>query len=66
MSDPLAVPKTMQAMRQRGYALVVEGYMDVVALAQYGIAAQARADAPGVYVDGNKIASLGLRVRRRG
>jgi len=27
-----------QAMRQRGYALVVEGYMDVVALAQYGIA----------------------------
>ena len=27
-----------QAMRQRGYALVVEGYMDVVALAQHGIA----------------------------
>jgi DNA primase len=27
-----------QGMRQRGYALVVEGYMDVVALAQYGIA----------------------------
>jgi lipoyl(octanoyl) transferase len=29
-----------------------------------GIAAEARADAPGVYVDGSKIASLGLRVRR--
>lgn len=29
-----------------------------------GIAAAARADAPGVYVDGRKIASLGLRVRR--
>ncbi|MGQ3051005.1 MAG: DNA primase [Roseateles sp.] len=27
-----------QAMRQRGHALVVEGYMDVVALAQHGIA----------------------------
>jgi lipoyl(octanoyl) transferase len=29
-----------------------------------GIAAAARADAPGVYVDGAKVASLGLRVRR--
>ncbi|MFX7887194.1 toprim domain-containing protein, partial [Acinetobacter baumannii] len=34
-----------QAMRQRGYALVGEGYMDVVALAQYGI--------------GNAVATLG-------
>lgn len=33
-------------------------------LAEYGIAAQARRDAPGVYVAGRKIASLGLRVRR--
>lgn len=33
-------------------------------LARYGIAAAARPDAPGVYVDGAKIASLGLRVRR--
>jgi lipoyl(octanoyl) transferase len=33
-------------------------------LAAHGVAAQARADAPGVYVDGSKIASLGLRVRR--
>jgi lipoyl(octanoyl) transferase len=33
-------------------------------LAQRGVAAAARADAPGVYVDGRKIASLGLRVRR--
>lgn len=30
----------------------------------WGIAAEARPDAPGVYVDGRKIASLGLRVRR--
>ena len=33
-------------------------------LAHYGITAQARPDAPGVYVDGLKIGSLGLRVRR--
>jgi lipoyl(octanoyl) transferase len=33
-------------------------------LAGYGIKAYAKADAPGVYVDGAKIASLGLRVRK--
>jgi lipoyl(octanoyl) transferase len=33
-------------------------------LAAQGIAAQARRDAPGVYVDGAKIAALGLRVKR--
>jgi len=33
-------------------------------LAGYGIPAQARADAPGVYVGEKKIAALGLRVRR--
>lgn len=33
-------------------------------LAEHGIRAAARPDAPGVYVDGDKIASLGLRVRR--
>ena len=32
--------------------------------AEYGIEAQPRKDAPGVYVDGKKIASVGLRVRR--
>jgi lipoyl(octanoyl) transferase len=32
--------------------------------AQYGIEARSRADAPGVYVDDKKIASVGLRVRR--
>ena len=36
----------------------------VVTLADYGVAAAPRADAPGVYVHGAKIASLGLRVRR--
>jgi lipoyl(octanoyl) transferase len=33
-------------------------------LAEQGIAAVGRRDAPGVYVDGAKIAALGLRVRR--
>lgn len=32
-------------------------------LAEYGIAGKPRPDAPGVYVDGDKIAALGLRVR---
>jgi lipoyl(octanoyl) transferase len=32
-------------------------------LRQYGITAQARAEAPGVYVDQRKIASLGLRIK---
>ena len=33
-------------------------------LADYGIEAYPRADAPGVYVDGKKICSLGLRIRK--
>lgn len=36
----------------------------VTLLAEYGIEAVARADAPGVYAGDSKIASLGLRVRR--
>ncbi len=34
--------------------------------AQYGIEAQCRAGAPGVYVGGRKLASVGLRIRRGG
>jgi lipoyl(octanoyl) transferase len=33
-------------------------------LAELGIDAQARPEAPGVYVNGRKVASLGLRIRR--
>ena len=36
----------------------------VATLAHYAIESAAKADAPGVYVNGDKIASLGLRVRR--
>lgn len=34
-------------------------------LASHGVQAQARADAPGVYVNGQKIASLGLRLKNQ-
>lgn len=36
----------------------------VALLAAHGVAAAARPDAPGVYADGRKVASVGLRVRR--
>ena len=35
----------------------------IAVLASYGVTAAAKPDAPGVYVDGAKIASLGLRIR---
>jgi len=45
--------------------LVTALEQSVVALAAgYGIDAASRADAPGVYVDGVKLASIGLRIRR--
>lgn len=36
----------------------------IATLKQYGIQAQAKAEAPGVYIAGQKIASLGLRIKR--
>lgn len=33
-------------------------------LSEYGVTAESRRDAPGVYVEGRKIAALGLRLRR--
>ena len=33
-------------------------------LAQYGISSEARPDAPGVYLDKKKIASIGLRIKK--
>ncbi|NJN51253.1 MAG: lipoyl(octanoyl) transferase LipB [Gammaproteobacteria bacterium] len=47
----------------RGLVSAIEGAI-IDLLAGYGIFAAARADAPGVYVGGDKIGSLGLRVRR--
>ncbi|RKR06403.1 lipoyl(octanoyl) transferase [Kushneria sinocarnis] len=55
-------------VRRRGLGVravvsALEGSV-IDALAEHGIDAHARADAPGVYVGGAKIASLGLRIRR--
>ncbi|MGR8936035.1 MAG: lipoyl(octanoyl) transferase LipB [Gammaproteobacteria bacterium] len=36
----------------------------IATLAQYGIVSAARADAPGVYCGGKKIASIGLRIKK--
>jgi len=52
----LGVRQVVSAMEQAVIAL----------LQDYGLQSEARQDAPGVYVHGNKIASLGLRVRRNG
>ncbi len=55
-------------LRRRGIGvrqLVIALEDAVIALAaQHGIVASGRRDAPGVYVAGRKLASLGLRVRR--
>jgi lipoyl(octanoyl) transferase len=47
----------------RALVTVIEASI-VDLLALYGIDAASRADAPGVYVAGAKVASLGLRIRR--
>lgn len=43
-------------------SLIEQSVIDL--LADYGIQAQARKDAPGVYVAGAKIAALGLRIKQ--
>jgi lipoyl(octanoyl) transferase len=47
----------------RAYVTLLERSM-LATLAAHGVAGHARADAPGVYVDGCKIGSLGLRIHR--
>lgn len=46
---------------RRLVTLLEETVVDL--LAEHGVAAAARPDAPGVYVDGAKVAALGLRIR---
>lgn len=52
--------------RQMGVRQLVDGLEQAIirVLADYDIPSIARKDAPGVYVDGRKIASLGLRIRK--
>lgn len=58
---------TLLDLRRRGLAvrplvrLLEQSVIDV--LTGYGVAAAARVEAPGVYVNGAKIAALGLRIR---
>ena len=58
---------TLLDLRRRGLAvrplvrLLELSVIDL--LAAYGVAAAARVEAPGVYVEGAKIAALGLRIR---
>lgn len=47
----------------RGLVCLLEDAV-IAMLDGFGIRAAARRDAPGVYVDGRKIASIGLRIRR--
>jgi lipoyl(octanoyl) transferase len=53
--------------RGLGVRTLVEGIERaiVTTVAQWGISAAGRRDAPGVYVAGRKLASIGLRIRRR-
>ena len=51
------------AMGPRQVVTLLENAM-IETLRQYGINAEARLDAPGVYVAGKKIGSLGLRIKR--
>jgi lipoyl(octanoyl) transferase len=43
-------------------SIIEQGIIDL--LADFGVIAVAKPDAPGVYVDGKKIASLGLKIRK--
>ncbi|MCC7462186.1 MAG: lipoyl(octanoyl) transferase LipB [Gammaproteobacteria bacterium] len=49
----------------RGLVGALEGAV-IDYVAGLGIRAQCRAGAPGVYVDGRKLASVGIRIRRQG
>ena len=59
----LLIDLTRRKLGVRNLVSVIEQAI-VRTLAQGGIEAAPRSDAPGVYVNGAKIASLGLRVRR--
>ena len=52
-----------RALTPRKLVQALEGAV-IDTVAEYGISAVARRDAPGVYVDGAKLAAVGLRVKR--
>lgn len=58
----LLIDLTRRGLKVRQLVAVMEQAL-IDCLAEYGITAERVAGAPGVYVDGAKIAALGLRVR---
>jgi lipoyl(octanoyl) transferase len=52
-----------RGLSPRGLVTAIEGSI-IDLLSSFGIAAANRRDAPGVYVEGAKVASLGLRIKR--
>ena len=52
-----------RALGVRDLVTALEGAL-IASVAEFGIEAVARRDAPGVYVGGRKLASIGLRIRR--
>jgi lipoyl(octanoyl) transferase len=62
-----AVVYVLLDLRRRGYGVkelvsrLEQAVIDL--LAEHGVAARRQAGAPGVYVDGAKVAALGLRIR---
>lgn len=52
-----------RAWTPRQLVMALEGSV-IDTVAAYGVEAKARRDAPGVYVDGAKLAAVGLRVKR--
>lgn len=58
----LLIDLTQRGLKVRQLVSVMEQAL-IDCLAEYGISAERVAGAPGVYVDGAKIAALGLRVR---
>lgn len=53
---------TRRKMTVRGLVSLIENTV-ISWLGMYGLSACAKPDAPGVYIDGKKIASLGLKIR---
>lgn len=59
----LLIDLRRRALAPRQLVSLIENSL-ITLLAEYQVKASNRPDAPGVYVDGAKIASLGLRIRR--
>lgn len=55
---------TRRALNPRTLVQALEGAV-IDTVADYGIEARARREAPGVYVEGAKLAAIGLRVKRQ-